>query len=167
MITLPELQDFVDVYGVHAEMECHILKNRYDYRVTQGTELNRQISGSLAVPRERFEVVVSDEMARDLTFYQERMSSVIQDYQRGSSSAGDVFGVVNELIAKLTGFRTFITQLPSSVTAEQRVKLDTRIVVEQERILRLGTEAVKRDGFEPIWGKSAYLLFEVSPKCHQ
>lgn len=161
MISMPELETMTRVYGEWAAIERDALKERFSAKVVQIKEHSQrwaEESVSEELLQTSCEALISDEMARDLAYYRERVSSALENYSRGTYSAGDVFGVVNELEAKLTGFRMFIAKLPEALGVTHLVRLDTRILVEQETVLRAGTKAVRKDDFKPMWSEAAYTL---------
>lgn len=159
-IKIASVDELVKVYPDLARSESLELGTRYHKRVNRVMEEvagQAEYEGVSAVSQEAVEQRVSDLMARRLEEYREATSSAITRFHQ-DGSADSLLLALNTLVGRLAGFRQFIQfRLPDSVTDVERVRMDTRIEVQIEDIVRGVSKALSMSdagtlAFDPTHG---------------
>lgn len=158
MIVLPDFEALTATYS-NARFETEALKERYVVRVArtiaESDDMARSFEDFYPLSMEDARVRAADHMARDMAYYRERLSSAGINFHTKRYTASEYMGQVNDLLERLTGFRTFVAELPEADDIT-KTRLDVRIECFQEYIVLEARKALRQHNLREQFGDKGY-----------
>lgn len=158
MIRMPDIQTLTTMYRGKLESVSVTYQERYDIKAARLVAGSQNFADADAdykpLTKNEASRIAADEMARDMSYFRERMSSATINFHSGSYSLELFMGVVNDTLALLTVLRVFLQTVPAGEV--EHARLDTRVECFQEQVLLETRRALRKKNLVEHLDASGY-----------
>jgi len=158
MIRIPDIQTMTTMYRGKLESVNTTYQERFEIKVARLVAGSQNFANAdidyKPLTKNEASAVAADEMARDMSYFRERMSSATINFHSGTYSTDVFMGVANDTLALLTALRVFLQTVP--VGEVEHARLDTRVECFQEQVLLETRRALRKKSLVEHLDASGY-----------
>lgn len=159
MIRMPDVESLTAVYDEPVGYAVIEFRERYAGKVAglvgNGENFASVDPEFVPVTEEQASLIAAEDMARDMSYFRERILSATINLHSTYYDADKCMSVVNDILARLTALRWFLSE---SVPGDdvQKARLDTRVECFQEHILLETRRALRQYDLVEQFGENGY-----------